>query len=223
MRMFITFSEQVRRCCIMWIKIVCFLLLLQINTNFAAPAPNPLQRTRIQRDSANGSGNACCIRRSKLEVLKSRGTYHILCIVKVFVNRWRCSRLLLISKIENRSYFIGLLVLLLFTITINSYLSVDVLIPRCLLNHYWLLLHRQPLYMHKALVMTDNNNFNCVVFTDINNFEVTIDVGECVQCKSDPTVTNLSLPAATVSQLLYYMHLSSWNIYWLTDECVACR
>lgn len=75
MRMFIIFSGQERRYYKMQIEIVCLILLVHTSTNLAAPAPNRMQRIRFQRDSENGSGDSCCVRRPKLEVLESRGIY----------------------------------------------------------------------------------------------------------------------------------------------------
>ena len=71
--MFIIFSEQERRYQKMGMKIVCFILLVHTSTNLAAPATDSMQRIRFHRESENGSGDSCCVRRPKLEVLESRG------------------------------------------------------------------------------------------------------------------------------------------------------
>lgn len=63
----------------MRVKIVCFILLVQASIISAAPAPNRMQSIRLQRDSENGSGDSCCTRQPKLEVLKDPGIYIRFC------------------------------------------------------------------------------------------------------------------------------------------------
>lgn len=72
--MFTLFREQERRYYKMMMKIICFILLVHTSTNHAVPAPNDMLGTmRFQRESENGSGDSCCVRRSKLEDLKVSG------------------------------------------------------------------------------------------------------------------------------------------------------
>ena len=84
MRMFVIFSGQERRYCKMQIYIVCLILLVHTSTNLGAPAPNRMQRIRFQRDSENGSGDSCCVRRPKLQVLESRGIHIHSCIFLMY-------------------------------------------------------------------------------------------------------------------------------------------
>ena len=89
MRMFIIFSEQERRYYKMQIKIVCLILLVRTSTNLAAPAPNRMLGMRFQRESENGSGDSCCVRRPKLEVLESRGICIFVHSYNIFVELLR--------------------------------------------------------------------------------------------------------------------------------------
>lgn len=50
--------------------------------------------------------------------------------------------------------------------------------------------------------LCDNRWRYSVIVTDVSNAQVTIDVGECVQCGSESS-TNVSLPVNTVSDQLY--------------------
>ena len=44
-----------------------------------------------------------------------------------------------------------------------------------------------------------------MLFTDISNAEVTVDVGQCVQCNSESLNANVSLPVNTVSYYSEYI------------------
>ena len=63
------FSEARKTILKMWVKIVWFILVAQIGFKFVAPAPSNFKNTTIQGDSENGTGDACCERRRKLEDL----------------------------------------------------------------------------------------------------------------------------------------------------------
>ena len=63
----------------MWVKIVWFILVAQIGFKFVAPAPSNFKNTTIQGDSENGTGDACCERRRKLEDLGPGINIYIYC------------------------------------------------------------------------------------------------------------------------------------------------